>query len=87
MKDPLDQHPVFVIFVSKTDMSELVFIVEESQDGCYFARAVGASIITQANTVEELKSMIKDAVKCHFDENDRPSLIHLHVTREETFAL
>ncbi len=68
-------------------MSELVFIVEESQDGGFFARAVGASIITQAETIEELKTMIKDAVKCHFDENALPSLIHMHVTREETFAL
>jgi predicted RNase H-like HicB family nuclease len=68
-------------------MSELLIIVEESQDGGYYARAVGASIVTQADTIEELKPMIKDAVKCHFDEDEMPSLIHLHVTREETFAL
>lgn len=68
-------------------MKEIVFIVEESQDGGYFARAVNHSIVTQGDTIQELKSMISDAVRCHFDETDRPDLIHLHVTHEETFAL
>lgn len=68
-------------------MKEIVFLVEESQDGGYFARAVNHSIITQAYTIEELKPMISDAVRCHFDDTEMPGLIHLHVTHEETFAL
>ena len=68
-------------------MKELVFLVEESQDGGYFARAVNQSIFTQADTIEELKPMITDAVRCHFDDAEMPELIHMHVTREETFAL
>lgn len=68
-------------------MKEIVFLVEESQDGGYFARAVNHSIITQADTIEELKPMISDAVRCHFDDADMPDLIHLHVTHEETYAL
>jgi hypothetical protein len=68
-------------------MKELVFIVEESQDGGYYAKAVGSSIVTQADSIEELKPMISDAVRCHFDDDEMPQLIHLHVTREETFSL
>lgn len=68
-------------------MKEIVFLVEESQDGGYFARAVNQSIFTQADTIEELKPMISDAVRCHFDEEEMPELIHMHVTREETFSL
>lgn len=68
-------------------MKEIVFLVEESQDGGYFARAVSQSIFTQADTIEELKPMISDAVRCHFDEAEMPELIHIHVTREETFSL
>jgi hypothetical protein len=68
-------------------MKELMFIVEESQDGGYVARAVGVSIVTEADSIEDLKPMISDAVNCHFNEQDKPNLIHLHVTREETFAL
>ena len=68
-------------------MKEIVFIVEESQDGGYFARAVNQSIITQGDTLPELKTMISDAVRCHFEEAEMPTYVHLHVTREETFAL
>ncbi len=68
-------------------MKEIVFLVEESQDGGYFARAVNHSIFTQGDTLPELKSMISDAVRCHFEETEMPNLIHLHVTHEETFAL
>jgi predicted RNase H-like HicB family nuclease len=79
---------VFCTFaLNRVTMKELVFLVEESQDGGYFARAVNQSIFTQADTIEELKLMISDAVHCHFDDNEMPELIHLHVTREETFAL
>ena len=58
-------------------MKEIVFIVEESQDGGYFARAVNQSIITQGETMEELRNMISDAVRCHFEEDEMPKLIHL----------
>jgi len=68
-------------------MKEIVFIVEESQDGGFFARAVNHSIITQGDSIAELKTMISDAVRCHFDETEIPKLIHLHVTHEETFSL
>lgn len=68
-------------------MKEIVFIVEESQDGGFFARAVNHSIFTQGDTLAELKSMIVDAVRCHFEVVDLPNLIHLHVTHEETYAL
>lgn len=68
-------------------MKEIVFIVEESQDGGYFARAVDHSIFTQGNTIAELKSMISDAVRCHFEATDLPNLIHLHGTHKETYAL
>jgi len=68
-------------------MKELVFLVEESQDGGYYARAVNHSIVTQGETIAELKTMISDAVRCHFDEAEMPDLIHMHVTHEETFAL
>ena len=63
-------------------MKEIVFIVEESQDGGYFARAANQSIVTQGETIEELRSMISDAVRCHFVEEEMPMYVHLHVTRE-----
>ncbi|MEI7526896.1 MAG: hypothetical protein WCJ95_21285 [Mariniphaga sp.] len=61
-------------------MKEIVFIVEESQDGGYFARAVNHSIFTQGETITELKVMINDAVQCHFDDAEMPDLIHHSVS-------
>ncbi len=68
-------------------MKEIVFIAEASQDGGYFARAVNHSIFTQGDTLPELKTMIRDAVRCHFEEAEIPELVHLHVTHQETFEL
>ena len=46
--------------------SEIIFAVQESSEGGYEARALGHSIHTQAETLEELKVMLQDAVRCHF---------------------
>jgi predicted RNase H-like HicB family nuclease len=49
-------------------MSEIIFIIENSDEGGYTAKALGYSIFTEGETLEELKGNIRDAVKCHFDE-------------------
>lgn len=67
-------------------MSEIHFIVEESPEGGFVARAVGADIFTEADDLEHLYAQIRDAVQCHFDEGHKPTLIRLHITREEALA-
>ena len=62
---------------------EVVFLVEESPEGGYEARALGHAIFTEADTSEELRECIRDAVHCHFDEEERPTVIRLHLVREE----
>ena len=47
--------------------SEIIFSVQESPEGGYQARALGHSIFTEADSLEELKAMIRDAVSCHFE--------------------
>ena len=54
---------------------EIIFTVTESLDGGYEAAAVGYSIYTQCNEYSELKETLRDAVKCHFDEDEMPSMI------------
>ena len=66
--------------------SEFIFIVEESPEGGYEAKAVGHSVFTEAETIDELKRRVQDAVRCHFDSTDRPSLIRLHQVRDEVIA-
>jgi len=67
-------------------MTEIHFIVEEAPEGGFVARAVGADVFTEADDLPGLHEQVRDAVRCHFDENDKPSLIRLHITREEALA-
>jgi predicted RNase H-like HicB family nuclease len=69
-------------------MSEIIFEVREDEaDGGYTASALGVGIHTQADTLEELRAMVKDAVKCYFDDSmEAPKLIRLHFVREEILA-
>jgi hypothetical protein len=70
-----------------TAADEVIFLVEESLDGGFEARALGHSIFTEAETVEELRSMIQDAVLAHFDDSDRPRVVRLHFVRDEILAV
>jgi dephospho-CoA kinase len=67
-------------------MIEIVFLVEDDPDGGYTARALGESIFTQADDLESLKEMIRDAVDCHFTEGQKPKVIRLHIVRDEVIA-
>lgn len=68
-------------------VKEIVFIVEEDPEGGYNAEALGYSIFTEGETIEELKENIKDAVRCHFDrEEEVPQIIRLHIVKEESFT-
>ena len=62
---------------------EIIFAVEEAAEGGYTARALGHSIHTQGETMEELRAMVQDAVRCHFDEQERPRVIRLHWVKDE----
>jgi hypothetical protein len=66
--------------------TEIIFAVEESPEGGYSARALGYSIYTQADSLDELKEMVRDAVRCHFEEGGRPHLIRLHLVRDEVIT-
>ncbi|MGI9182879.1 MAG: 2-oxoisovalerate dehydrogenase [Longimicrobiaceae bacterium] len=67
-------------------MTEIIFLVEEAPEGGYVTRALSASIFTEADTLIELREEVRDAVRCHFEEADRPKLIRLHFVREEVIA-
>ena len=63
--------------------TEIIFSVQESPEGGYEARALGYSIFTEADSLDELKTMVRDAVSCHFDANDKPSVIRLLMVKDE----
>lgn len=63
--------------------NEIIFMVNESLDSGYEAQALGFSIFTEAESLDELKNQLKDAVKCHFDDDKLPHIIRLHFVKEE----
>ena len=54
----------------------------------YTARSLGESIFTEADDLTQLQEQVRDAVLCHFDDEEaRPKLIRLHFVREELIAV
>lgn len=67
-------------------MTEILFVVSEAPEGGYVASGIDASIVTEADDLDALRIAIRDAVRCHFDEGDRPRVIRLHLVRDEVIA-
>jgi hypothetical protein len=67
-------------------MSEVIFLVEEADEGGFTARALGLSIFTEADTLPELHERVRDAVRCHFEEGAAPQVIRLHFVRDEVIS-
>ncbi len=66
--------------------SEVIFLVEEAPEGGFTAKALGHSIFTEAESWDELREAIRDAVNCHFEPGEIPPVIRLHFVREEVLA-
>jgi hypothetical protein len=66
-------------------MSEIVFLVEDAPEGGFTARALDHAIFTEAETYDELRANVRDAVRCHF-ESATPTLIRLHYVKDEVLA-
>jgi predicted RNase H-like HicB family nuclease len=68
---------------------EIIFEVSEDPvDGGYVAAAIGHGITTEADTIDDLRTMVKEAVQCHFsDATEKPKIIRLHFVRDEVLAL
>lgn len=68
-------------------MNELIMLVQESLEGGLEARALGASIFAQGDTMQELQEAAREAILCHYDPGQAPRLVRLHRVQEEVFAL
>jgi predicted RNase H-like HicB family nuclease len=68
-------------------MIEIIFVVEDAPEGGFTARALGESIFTEAETVEELRKNVREAVECHFEPESMPKIIRLHMIKEELIAI
>jgi len=71
----------------KLTMNELVFEIAQELDGGFTAEALGESIFTQADTWEELKTNVKEAVQAFYFDSAAPASIRLHLVRDEVLAI
>lgn len=68
--------------------SEIIFEVREDEaDGGYTARALGHSIFTEGDSLDELRRNVREAADCYFDNKaTAPKIIRLHFVRDEVLA-
>jgi predicted RNase H-like HicB family nuclease len=63
---------------------ELIFEIRDAEEGGFYARALGESIFTQADSWEELRSNVLEAVLLHFEDSaSRPRLVQMHYVKDE----
>lgn len=66
---------------------EIIFMVEEAPEGGYTARALEYSIFTEGDNLDDLHRNVREAVRCHFDDAERPKVVRLHFVRDEVIAV
>jgi hypothetical protein len=67
-------------------MSEIIFEVTQEADGGYVAEAIGESIFTEADTWEQLRTNVKEAVAAFYFDQPAPTRVRLHLVRDEVLA-
>jgi len=67
---------------------EVIFEIRDAEEGGFYARALGHSIFTEAETWDELRTNVLEAVSLHFeDAGTRPRLVNLHYVKDELLPL
>jgi len=65
----------------------IVEVREDDVDGGYVATALGVGIHTEAETIEELRGSLREAIACHYDDPaQRPAIVRLHFVRDEVLT-
>ena len=68
-------------------MAEIVFEVTQEADGGLVAECLSENIFTQADSWDELRGNVKEAVAAYFfDHPQAPTAIRLHLVRDEVLA-
>jgi len=73
--------------MKSTPAGDLVFEVIQEADGGYVAECLTENIVTQADTWEELRTNVKDAVEGYFFDGPKPRSIRLHLVRDEVLSI
>ena len=71
----------------ETVAMEIVFTVTQEADGGFVAECLTHDIFTQGNSWEELRANVREAVTGYFFDQPKPSVIRLHLVRDEVMAV
>jgi len=52
---------------------ELIFEIRDAEEGGFYARALGHGIFTEADSWDELRANVIEAVSLHFEDVTNPS--------------
>ena len=64
-------------------MNDIVFEVTEEEDGGFTAECLTEPIFTQADSWEQLRGEVTDAVASYYFDRPKPTHIRLHLVRNE----
>ena len=69
-------------------LMELIFEIRDAEEGGFYARALGHGIFTEADSWDELRANVIEAVSLHFeDATNRPRLVQMHYVKDELIPL
>ena len=68
-------------------MDELVFEVAQEADGGYCAECLTESIFTQADSWDELRRNVIEAVNAFYFDRIAPASVRLHLVRDEVLSV
>jgi hypothetical protein len=64
-------------------VNEIIFLIEDAPEGGFIARALDASIFTEADDINDLHSKVQDAVDCHFETSNKPKIMRSLIVQEK----
>ncbi len=67
-------------------MNEIIFEVTQEADGAYVAECLTEPIFCQADSWDDLRAQVRDAVTAHYYDQTKPASIRLHLVRDEVMA-
>ena len=66
---------------------EIVFTVTQETDGGFVTECLTHDIFTQGNSWDELRTNVREAVTGYFFDQPKPTIIRLHLVRDEVMAV
>jgi predicted RNase H-like HicB family nuclease len=68
-------------------MTEIIFEIAQDGDDGFTAEAIGENIFTQADSWEELRANVREAVQAFYFDSTPPRSIRLRLVRDEVLAV